>query len=67
MAGHRPAYRLHGEILVDEPVVRARLHATAHGIYELFLDGRRVGTDELTPGYTEYASRVRWRLLPGVF
>ena len=34
-AGHRPAYRLRGEITVDEPVVRARLYATAHGIYEL--------------------------------
>ena len=58
-AGHRPAYRLRGEITVDEPVVRARLYATAHGIYELFLDGQRVGTDELTPGYTEYASRTQ--------
>jgi len=59
VAGHRPAYRLHGGITVDEPVVRARLYATAHGIYELFLDGRRVGTDELTPGYTEYASHTQ--------
>ena len=33
-AGHRPAYLLRGEVVVDEPVVRARLYATAHGIYE---------------------------------
>ena len=58
-AGHRPAYRLRGEVSVERPVVRARLYATAHGIYELSLDGQRVGTDELTPGYTEYASRTQ--------
>ena len=39
VAGHRPAYRSR-RITVDGPVVRARLYATAHGIYELFLDGR---------------------------
>ncbi len=58
-AGHRPAYRLRGEVAVERPVVRARLYATAHGIYELALDGQRVGTDELTPGYTEYASHTQ--------
>ena len=54
-----PAYRLRGEVVVDRPVRRARLHATAHGIYELELDGVRVGTDELTPGFTEYDDRTQ--------
>ena len=57
--GHRPAYRLQGEVAVDRPVRRATLHATAHGIYELELDGARVTADELTPGFTEYASRTQ--------
>jgi len=55
----RPAYRLRGEFVVDRPVRSAQLHATAHGIYELELDGVRVGTDELTPGYTEYQHRTQ--------
>ena len=41
------------------PVVRARLHATAHGIYEAFINGARVGDAELTPGYTEYRERLQ--------
>ncbi len=53
-AGRRPAYRLRGELTVDRPVRRATLFTTAHGIYELELNGVRVGDDELTPGYTEY-------------
>ena len=44
---------------VDRPVVRARLYATAHGLYEASVNGQRVGSDELTPGYTEYAARTQ--------
>jgi alpha-L-rhamnosidase len=57
--GFRPAHRLRGEVVVDRPVRRARFHATAHGIYELELDGVRVGGDELTPGFTEYGERTQ--------
>jgi alpha-L-rhamnosidase len=32
----------------------ARCYATAHGIYELFLNGARVGDLELAPGFTGY-------------
>src|SRR4029450_544973 len=32
----------------------ARIYATAHGIYEGFLNGVRVGDLELTPGFTSY-------------
>ena len=37
----------------------ARLYATAHGIYEAFVNGRRVGDAELTPGFTEYRDRLQ--------
>ena len=36
----------------------ARLYATAHGIYEAFLNGRRVGDVELAPGFTSYPSTL---------
>ncbi len=38
---------------------RARLYATAHGVYELFLNGTRVGDFELTPGFTSYRHRLQ--------
>ncbi|NUP32806.1 MAG: family 78 glycoside hydrolase catalytic domain [Streptomycetaceae bacterium] len=53
-AGHRPAYHLRREFTLPAGVRRARLYATAHGIYEAFLNGHRVGDLELTPGYTAY-------------
>lgn len=43
------------------PVVRARLYATALGVYELRLNGRRVGNDHLAPGWTDYRKRVHYQ------
>lgn len=57
--GRRPAFELRGVVLLGEPVQRARLYATAHGIYEVFVNGRRVGDHELTPGYTQYDARLQ--------
>jgi alpha-L-rhamnosidase len=53
-AGSRPAYMLRHEFAVPSAIVRARLYATAHGVYEAFLNGHRVGDLELTPGFTAY-------------
>ncbi len=36
----------------------ARLYATAHGVYETFLNGRRVGDVELAPGFTSYPTTL---------
>ena len=58
-AGERPAALLRFEFDVDRPVVAARLHATAQGIYEAFLNGERVGDAELTPGFTQYDVRLQ--------
>ena len=57
--GERPAALLRFEFDVERPVVSARLHATAQGIYEAFLNAERVGDAELTPGYTQYDARLQ--------
>ncbi len=41
-------------------LVRARLYATAHGVYEAELNGRRVSDDTLSPGWTVYGRRLRY-------
>jgi alpha-L-rhamnosidase len=53
-AGRRPPWHLRRGFVVEEPG-SARLYATAHGIYEIFVNGVRVGNEELTPGWTAYA------------
>src|SRR5688572_3576166 len=53
--GKRPAWQLMHEFNVAQTPNNARLYATAHGLYEVYLNGTRVGDVELTPGYTSYA------------
>lgn len=45
---------------VGGPIARARLYATAHGLYEAEINGVRVGTDTLSPGWTVYRERLRY-------
>lgn len=35
-------------------ITKARLYATARGIYEIYLNGKRVGNDYFNPGLTQY-------------
>jgi alpha-L-rhamnosidase len=53
--GKRPAWRLRHHFEVAQMPRKARLYATAHGLYEANFNGKRVGDVELTPGYTSYA------------
>lgn len=39
----------------------ARIHSTALGVYELQLNGQRVGDQYLSPGWTDYPKRVRYQ------
>ncbi len=59
----RPAYHLAGELILEVPddssIGSAWLHVTAHGLYEAFVNGTRVGDHELTPGFTAYHRRLQ--------
>ncbi|MGK5684084.1 family 78 glycoside hydrolase catalytic domain [Actinoplanes sp. URMC 104] len=46
---------------VAERPVRARLYATARGVYEPNLNGGRVGDLVLAPGWTEYHHRLQYQ------
>ncbi|MFZ3599318.1 family 78 glycoside hydrolase catalytic domain [Streptomyces sp. BH104] len=53
--GTRPAHTLRTTFTAPgRPPVRARLYATALGVYEAFVNGERAGTAELSPGSTSY-------------
>lgn len=52
--GNPPAWRLLHDFAVASGPVRGRLYAMAHGLYEILLNGERLGDIELAPGYTSY-------------
>ncbi|MDS0524802.1 glycoside hydrolase family 78 protein [Clostridium sp. SHJSY1] len=41
-------------IIKDKKVKKARLYSTAHGVYEVNLNEKKVGDDYLAPGFTSY-------------
>jgi alpha-L-rhamnosidase len=43
------------------PITRAMLHATAQGVFEAYLNGRPVSDDVLSPGWSSYEWRLRFR------
>jgi alpha-L-rhamnosidase len=42
-------------------VERARAYVTSHGLYEMHLNGRRVGDELFTPGWTSYNKRLQYQ------
>lgn len=45
---------------ISKKIRSARVYASAKGLYKLFLNGRKVGSAELTPGWTDYRKRVQY-------
>ena len=56
-----PAPMLRREFTVKRAVRRARAYVTSHGLYELSLNGRRVGDELFTPGWTSYNKRLQYQ------
>ena len=54
-----PASVFRREFSLEEPVTRAVLSVSALGIYEVNLNGKRVGTHVLAPEWTDYHQRVQ--------
>jgi alpha-L-rhamnosidase len=52
---------LRREFSVHGPIAHARVYVTSHGLYELYLNGRRVGDQLLTPGWTSYNRRLQYQ------
>lgn len=46
---------------LDKPVKKATMYATALGIYELSLNGQRIGDSTLAPEWTDYSKRLRYQ------
>ncbi|MFM7684908.1 MAG: alpha-L-rhamnosidase N-terminal domain-containing protein, partial [Actinomycetota bacterium] len=55
----RPAHHLAADIDVRGGITLGILRTTAHGVYEAFVNGERVGDIELTPGFTAYRKRLQ--------
>jgi alpha-L-rhamnosidase len=57
-----PAPFLRKGFTLRERPTAARLYVSALGLYEFSLNGKRVGRDELAPGWTDYTKRVPYQV-----
>jgi len=70
---YQPCVYLRKEPSLPNEYERATLHVTAAGLYAFTINGKRVGKDFFTPGWTEYEKRIYYQtydvtdlLKPGV-
>ncbi|MEZ0326542.1 MAG: family 78 glycoside hydrolase catalytic domain [Fimbriimonas sp.] len=57
-----PAPFLRRSITLKRQPVEARLYATALGVYEFRINGRKVGEDFFAPGWTDYRKRIQYQV-----
>lgn len=46
---------------VEKKVVKARLYASAMGVYDVYLNGKKVNASFLNPGFTDYRLRIPYQ------
>lgn len=57
-----PAVRLRHTFVSASPAVKARLYVTAHGMYEVKINGKPVTDSLLNPGFTTYDKRLKYQV-----
>ncbi len=60
--GPRRSMLARKEFLLEKEPLRARAYVTGLGLYELRLNGKKVGDDLFTPGWTLYSKRVPYQV-----
>ncbi len=60
-ASSQPVTQFRSEFKSNKEIRSARLYASAHGLYEMEINGKRVGDQVFTPGWTSYGSRVQYQ------
>jgi alpha-L-rhamnosidase len=57
----QPAPLMRRSFTLRKPVRSARAYVTSHGLYELHVNGQRVGDELFTPGWTSYRKRLQYQ------
>ena len=57
----RPSPMFRKQFSTSRKITSARAYITSHGLYEAFINGKRVGDAYLTPGWTSYNKRLQYQ------
>jgi len=61
VARSNPCPMLRREFEVRNEVKSARAYVTSHGLYEMYVNGKRIGDEEFTPGWTSYDDHIQYQ------
>jgi len=53
-----PAPFFRKEVLLNGTIKKARLYVSALGLFDFYINGKKIGIDCFTPGFTDYNKRV---------
>lgn len=56
-----PSPYLRREFTLKEGIKDARLYISSHGLYQVEINGKRIGDQEFTPGWTSYETRLQYQ------
>ena len=56
-----PAPYFRKQVNLKGEIKKARLYVTSLGLYEFYINGKRIGKDYFTPGWTDYDKRVYYQ------
>ncbi|MBN1184476.1 MAG: glycoside hydrolase family 78 protein [Bacteroidales bacterium] len=56
-----PCPFLRKEFTADNKIQRAQLYVTAHGLYQVNINGQKVSDELFTPGWTSYKQRLQYQ------
>ena len=59
---YSPSPHFRKEFTLSKTIANARIYVTSHGFYELQLNGKKVGDQVLTPGWTSYSKRLQYQV-----
>ncbi len=59
--GSKPAHYYRSEFSTQKKIKSARVYVTSLGLYQLFLNGEKVGDQLFTPGWTSYNKRLQYQ------
>ena len=56
-----PCHYYRNEFSTSKKIESARVYVTSHGLYQLFINGKKVGDELFTPGWTSYNKRLQYQ------
>jgi alpha-L-rhamnosidase len=59
--GSKPCQYFRKDFAAPKTIKSARVYVTSQGLYQIFLNGKKVSTDLFTPGWTSFKNRIQYQ------